>query len=97
MSAHKVMVTLTGPFPGGDPAVAESRSMTIGEFDPAELPRSVAWWVYHQVARLADVDDPLPLCESDEAFAKRPALETAAQHPDILSGPSLLEDLTDAA
>jgi len=98
----KVMVTLTGPFEGTDPTDAEVRTFTTGEFDPRELPRSVAFDVYHQVARLAGVDDPLPLCESDEAFARRLAMDTAAQHPDIIPAhapddPMLWEDLADVA
>lgn len=50
----KAMLTVT-LFGGGDPAVGERRTMTIGG-DPLELPRRVAEWAHDVVARMSDAE-----------------------------------------
>jgi hypothetical protein len=69
----KFMLTIVGPFEGSDELrTAESRTMTIGRIDPAELCRDVGSWAHDVAARMLsgatgqDVDveddeDDLPL------------------------------------
>ena len=58
----KVMVTITGPFDGGDPAVAPMRTFSVGDPDPATLARRVADWAHdvtlHAVSPEAADDEP---------------------------------------
>lgn len=89
----KFMLSIHGPFDGGDPTTAEQRTMTIGRNDPAELCREVGSWAHEVAARMlagatgvdVDVEDD----EDDLRVHDVPRLTDVPM--------ALWEDLTDAA
>lgn len=47
-----MMVSLSGPFEGGDPTEGEQRTFTIGEPDAHLLARRVGEWAHDQALRM---------------------------------------------
>jgi hypothetical protein len=72
--SRKVMLTVT-LFEGGDPAIGERRTMTIGRDDDAELATDVGRWAHDVTARMlagdvvVDITDP-----DDDPPTPRPAV-----------------------
>lgn len=65
----KMMVTLSGPFEGGDPTEGEQRTFTIGEPDAQTLARRVGEWAHDQVLRMTAApvaDEPVTLWDCGE-------------------------------
>jgi hypothetical protein len=63
------MVTITGPFEGGDPSAAPARTFTVGRATAAELQADVLDWTARQVERAIRGD-----AEPDEDEEPTPAV-----------------------